>query len=67
MHSEVSIVAPLNAFVVLIGPQPATRVLLIFSSNNNTRCLVLIYNSDYNPREIPLVTQADNYLSYKIG
>jgi hypothetical protein len=46
MLSEASIVAPLNTFAVLIGLQPAACGSQILSSNDNTRRLVLIYNSD---------------------
>jgi hypothetical protein len=50
-----------------MGLQPAARGSLILLSNDNTRHLVLIYNSDYNPREMLLVTQVDNYSLYKAG
>jgi hypothetical protein len=56
-----------NTFGLLIYPKSTDLLLLLAYQKNTTFCLTMKYNNEYNPYQILLEDQNDNYSPYKLG
>jgi hypothetical protein len=56
-----------NAFGLLIYPKSTDLLPLFAYQKNITFCPTMKYNNEYNPYQILLEDQNDDYLPYKLG